>query len=276
MSEGKIRVALGGSEGKMGKVMQRLITEAPDMETVARYDNIHSGGLTHETPPLLGSDGEPLLGFIGEHFARARPDVYVDFSQPDAVVHNVTQACEKGADCVIGTTGWYKELEVVRDAAKSNGRRIVYASNFSPGVNAMYAATELLAKTLGKIGWDGAVFEAHHVQKKDAPSGTAAQLGKILVDNIPGKERVSGTRTEGRSPEVVDIAPARVGSVVGHHQVHLAPGMETGYTERLIVMHDAYNRDVFGSGALIAVRWVYGSKDKEPGLYAFGHDVLGF
>jgi dihydrodipicolinate reductase len=101
------------------------------------------------------------------------------------------------------------------------------------------------------------------------------ELGRILVNNLPGKEAAIGTRTGKRGPGEVDVTPARIGSVVGHHQVHLAPNMEIGYGEKLVLTHDGYNRDIFGNGALIAVRWVYANKGKDPGLYTFRHGVLG-
>lgn len=264
----KIGVLLSGSEGKMGKVLQRLISEAPDIEVSALVDPLYEGMEELEAKPVRSSTVSKVAIIYSE------PDVYVDFTTPDAVVENI-KAIPFGMDCVIGTTGWYDHIGEVEKIAKKDGRRMVFAPNFSIGVNALFAATEYLAKILGELGYDAAVTELHHTGKRDSPSGTAIQLGKILADKIPGKTKTATTRTNARAPEEIDVLGGRVGSVVGHHRVHFVPN--GNYCERIILEHDAFNRDVFGLGALEAVRWVYKSAQggKQPGLYTFRHDVLG-
>lgn len=265
----KIRVVLGGSEGKMGKIIERLASEADDMEVSALVDPLYEGKEELKAEPVKSSSFKAAVIY-------SEPDVYVDFTQPDAVLSNIRDVVTHvNVDCVIGTTGWYDSIGEVEEIAKQKGRRIVYAPNFSIGVNALFAATEYLAALLGELGYDAEVMELHHTGKKDSPSGTAQELGKILVAKLPGKERAAYERREKRPDDEVDVLGGRVGSVVGHHRVHFVPN--ENYCERLILEHDAFNRDVFGLGALRAVRWVYkaAQEGKEPGLYTFRHDVLG-
>jgi len=260
-----IEVVLGGSEGKMGKVLQRLIGEADDMVLVASVDP--------RLPQEALNQYTNVKDFVAGHGLGGC--VYVDFTNPDEVLGNVKTISEAGHDSVIGTTGWYDRMDEMETIAKLNGRRIVYAPNFSIGVNALFAVTEYLAGLLGKLGYDAEVMELHHIGKKDAPSGTAVELGKILVAKMPGKAKYTTTRTGPRAPDEVDVLGGRVGSVVGHHRVHFVPNED--YCERLIVEHDGFSRDTFGFGALTAVRWVYraGQEGKPTGLCPFRRDVLG-
>jgi dihydrodipicolinate reductase len=197
MSDEKIKVALGGYCGKMGKVVERLIGAASDMELVLGIDprkNEHplSSPWPHRLPEssMIHSIVKDDLGGGTElkfppqttkAFSATKPDIYVDFTNPFSVVESVVNACELGTDVVIGTTGWYEHTDRVRDAAKANGRRVVYATNFSPGVNAMYAATELLARTLGQLGWDGGVLEVHTQKRKTLHRAQLWNLAEYLL-----------------------------------------------------------------------------------------------
>lgn len=198
-------------------------------------------------------------------------DLYVDFTHPDAVVENVREAARKGINTVIGTTGWYDKLKEVEEIARENNVRVLYASNFSVGTNLLFAAVDYLSKKLPD-GWDVAVDEKHHTGKADAPSGTGKTLGKILVENIQGKEEQTHVREKKRSDEKVDVIGVRVGSVAGEHEVNFVP--EDSYDERLQLTHNSFSTRAFAQGAITAAKWLHKNQDLEPSLYNFKEDVL--
>ncbi len=266
----KVQVILGGSEGNMGETIYRMAQEIGDIDINTRIDPKQVGA-------MIDGCYRDLDSFL-ERIHRLKIDFkeyssYVDFTQPDVVVDNVRKVSEVGIDSIIGTTGWYDQMGEVKEIAEDNGVRILPAPNFSIGVNALFHITEQTAKLLGTRGYDGTVFDLHHTDKKDSPSGTAENLGNILKDNIPGKDKLTYERRIKREDNEIDVLGGRMGSVVGHHRVYFAP--KSGYFERLILEHDAFNRDVFGAGVLEAMRWMDRNKDKEPGLYTFKEDVLG-
>ena len=176
-------------------------------------------------------------------------DVAIDFSNAGAIDEVCRVASKNGKALVIGTTGHSPEQrELIERTAKS--LPIVFASNFSVGVNALFALTRGAAKVLGS-GFKPEIVETHHTKKKDAPSGTAKTLGEILKQELKIE---------------VPIESIREGDVVGDHTVTFV-----GPAERLELTHRAGSREIFGSGALRAAKWLVG---KSPGLYSM-QDVLG-
>ncbi len=262
----KIRIALGGSEGNMGKTIQRLVSETDDMGFYVCIDPKNADAYKAVRDML---DNNKIL-FPEEV-------VYVDFTTPQTVVDNVREMSEHGMDSVIGTTGWYDRLPEVEEMAQRYGRIIIYPQgNFSIGANAYIWILEKLAEKLGPYDFDAAEIELHHKGKKDSPSGTAEMAANGLL-KLPGKTTLTYARSgkdAKRGPEEVDVFGARVGSVTGYHMAVFSPN--TGDYERLIVEHNASNRDVFGRPCLDAVRWVYGARQSgmQPGLYEFRRDVL--
>jgi 4-hydroxy-tetrahydrodipicolinate reductase len=223
-----VRVLLIGSKGQMGKVIVDLAGKDPAIEIVAQCDQ--------------GDAIEP---------AMKNTDVAIDFSQADATEEVCRAAAQHRRPLVIGTTGHSaKQKEAIENAAKS--LPIVFASNFSVGVNALFALTDRAAKILGDE-FDIEIVETHHTKKKDAPSGTAKTLAEILK-----KAR--------RIDSEIPIQSIREGDVVGEHTVTFS-----GPGERLELVHRAKSRETFGKGALRAAEWVIG---KPPGLYSM-QDVLG-
>ncbi|GEM_PF-436110 len=263
----KILVALGGDRGRMGNVLKKLISEADDMEIVARIDTAPRVG------DVIGVDFGGVDCFFPEDEDAERM-VYVDFTQPDEVLDNIRDISEKGIDSVIGTTGWYDKMKEMKAIAKWNERRILYASNFSIGVNVLFAATEYVTKKLRSWSYDAGILELHNTGKKDSPSGTAQMLGSIVVNILSGKEKAVYERRNKRQDNEVDVLGGRVGSVTGWHRIVFSP--ESGDYERLILEHSASNRDAFGTGAIEGIRWIYRAKKrgKKPGVYEFRKDVL--
>lgn len=263
---GKIKVILGGSEGNMGKTIQRLVEESRDMDVYVGIDPKNADAYNAV---------RKMLDNTRTRFPEGA--VYVDFTTPQTVFDNVRAMSEHGVDSVIGTTGWYDKLHVVEEMARRYGRIILYPQgNFSVGANAYIWVLEKLAEKLGPYDFDAAEIELHHKGKKDSPSGTAEMAANGLL-KLPGKARLTYARSgkdAKRGPEEVDVFGARVGSVTGYHMAVFSPN--AGDYERLTVEHNASNREVFGRPCLDAVRWVYDARNegREPGLYEFRRDVL--
>ena len=212
----------------MGKVIVDLAKREPNLEIVAQCD--------------LGDDVTAAI---------KNCDVAIDFSQPGAVEEICRAALQDRRPLVIGTTGHSPEQRrLIEETAKSVP--IVFASNFSVGVNALFALTGKAVKILGDE-FDLEIIETHHVMKKDAPSGTAKTLAEIL-------------KQARKSDKKIPIQSIREGEVVGEHTV-----IFDGAGERLELVHRARSRETFAKGALRAAEWVIG---KPAGLYTM-QDVLG-
>lgn len=239
------KVIIHGSKGRMGQILIACGETMDGIEVVAGVD-----------------EGDDLGAVISSC------DVVIDFS-----LHSATHICaalcaENGKAIVVGTTGHTdeeKELILLHQSKVP----LVWASNYSTGVNTLFWLTRKAAEILGS-GYDLEVVEMHHRHKVDAPSGTAATLGEILLDVRNQQESVLRHGREGivgaRTDEEIGMHSLRGGDVVGDHTVVYA-----GSGERLELTHKAASRETFANGALRAAQWANG---KEPGLYSM-QDVLG-
>lgn len=203
---------------------------------------------------------------VGDKIVLSGADVVIDFSQPAATEAICREAVKTGAAIVMGTTGHSaKQRRAIETAAQQVP--IVFASNFSVGVNALFWLTERAAGLLGE-GFDVEIVEAHHRLKKDAPSGTAKTLAGILQRARKlkllrfGREGIVGERATNE----IGIHSIRGGDTVGDHTIIFA-----GNGERLELTHRAASRETFARGALRAARWI---ASKPAGLYDM-RDVLG-
>lgn len=272
-----VRVAIGGIKGRMGNLLEELISEELDMDVVYGIDPkikspVREDGIVFlpnvETLKKTLKEGPSFtLGPI------ENIDVYVDFTEPGAVISNLADISELGIDSVVGTTGWSGQLPEAEKIANEFDRRIVYAPNFSIGVNAFLSGVKEIANVLGKYGYDSQIMELHHTGKKDAPSGTAILAGEILKKYIPGKNKLSFERRTKRNDEEIDVLGGRVGKVAGYHQIIFTPNK--AYDDKIVLIHDANNPKIFCRGAKEAIRWLYNNKDLAPGLYPFSEHVLG-
>jgi 4-hydroxy-tetrahydrodipicolinate reductase len=226
MKQPHVRVLVIGSKGRMGQTIVDLARNDPKIDIVAQCD--------------LGDAIEPAMKDC---------DVAIDFSNSTAIDEICQAALQHRKPLVIGTTGHSAEQrEVIEKIAKA--LPIVFASNFSVGVNALFALSRRAAEILGSE-FAPQIVETHHKMKKDAPSGTAKTLGEILKETL---------ETD------VPIESIREGDVVGEHTVaFVGPG------ERLELTHRAGSREIFARGALRAAEWVVG---KQAGLYSM-QNVLG-
>lgn len=234
-----MKVGVTGYKGRMGKLLVQEIEAAEDMS--------FAGGID------AGDDAEPLFNDA---------DIVIDFSVPDATITHTRLAANAGTALVIGTTG-LNEAQEQKISAAAEKAPIVYAANMSVGVNMLMALVEQAAQRLDPE-WDIEVFETHHNQKIDSPSGTALALGKSAQKGRGGGDFVTD-RTGKRNQGDIGYAVQRGGDVVGEHDVTFF-----SQGERIILGHKATDRSLFAKGAIRAARWVGG---KPAGLYTM-KDVL--
>jgi 4-hydroxy-tetrahydrodipicolinate reductase len=173
-------------------------------------------------------------------------DVAIDFTTPAAVVANAEACIRARKNVVVGTTGWYDHVPRLREMVLSAKTGFLYGSNFSIGVNLFFEIAATAGAAL-KYDYSGQIFERHHAQKKDAPSGTAITIQKI-VREAGGKEKE------------VEIVSFREGEVVGMHEVVL-----NSSGDRIYLCHDAKSRQGFAEGAVRAAEWLAG----KTGFYEF-------
>ena len=217
-----MRIALIGS-GKMSRAIAPLAEERRHSVTaiLGRADNSGGSGVTRER-----------LG---------HPDMVIEFTEPSAAAANVVACARAGLPVVVGTTGWYDQLEpVIAEVRKLEGS-MFWAPNFSVGIAVLTAAIEAATLALRNVpGFDAHLVETHHAAKKDKPSGTAAALANVA--------------TAGLSREV-PITSVRTGFVPGTHELVMDAAFE-----QLRLVHEARDRRVFADGAISAAEWLQGRK----------------
>ncbi|MGB6199200.1 MAG: dihydrodipicolinate reductase C-terminal domain-containing protein [Candidatus Acidiferrales bacterium] len=179
-------------------------------------------------------------------------DVAIEFSSPTTAAENVRRLAALKVNTVVGTTGWYDELPSVRAAVEKSGAGVVYAPNFSVGVNLFQQIVAEAAKRFAARGeYEAWGWEMHHSQKKDAPSGTLLKLAETM--------RHAGYK------HAIDLSSSRAGAVPGTHEIGFDSVADT-----ITLKHTARSREGFADGALRAARWVIGKK----GLFEF-QEILG-
>lgn len=217
--------------GKMGRTIEQLAAER-GFEVVARIDP-HGGDATTVTRDSLN-----------------HADVAVEFTMPDAAPANIRAAVEAGCPVVVGTTGWYDQRPAIESLVKERKGALLVAPNFSIGVAAFGEIVRAAAKAFSGVpGFDVHMIETHHTAKKDAPSGTAANLASQAKSAL------------GRD---IPITSVRTGSVPGTHEL-----IFDGPFEQVRLEHVARDRRVFADGALLAARWLIGKR----GVYSM-QDVV--
>lgn len=164
-------------------------------------------------------------------------DVVIDFTTPSAVIANAEACIREGKRIVVGTTGWYGEIPRLREHVLAAKTGFLYGSNFSIGVNLFFEIVATAAAA-SKFDYSGQIFERHHTQKKDAPSGTAVIIQKIIRE---------------RGGHELEIVSFREGDVVGMHEVAFDSA-----NDRIYLCHDAKSRRGFAEGAVRAAEWLAG------------------
>ncbi len=263
------RVGIAGAAGRMGRALVSMVLKHPGLTLAAAWER--------PGHPLLGSDAGELAGVeragvalaAGPEAVIANCEVVIDFTAPEATVALARLAVSNKCSLVVGTTGLNEEQKkVLQWAAENVG--VIYSANFSLGVNLLSLLVEQAAAILD-ANYDIEIVEAHHNQKKDAPSGTAIMLynaacsGRELDSATAarhGREGLTGVRTQAE----IGMHAVRGGDIVGDHTVLFA-----GPKERLEFKHQAHSREVFAGGAVRAAAWLCGQKH---GWYSMA-DVLG-
>ena len=261
------RVALVGACGRMGNLIIRRVLATEGLKLSAAFDLVNIGkdigevvGVGKLDIPV--SDSKDLAQVLKD----SKTDVLVDFTIAPATAANAPVAAAAGVNLVIGTTGLTAEQKTsITDAVIKNNVAAVISSNYSIGVGVFFKLIKEAAKLLGDE-YDVEIIEAHHNQKKDAPSGTAMTAAEIISKEMGGKELVCGR--EGVCPrgKEIGIHAIRGGDIVGDHTV-----MFIGNSERIEVRHQAHSREIFVGGAVMAVSWVV--KQKKGVVYDM-NDVL--
>ncbi|MGA7906858.1 MAG: 4-hydroxy-tetrahydrodipicolinate reductase [Candidatus Sulfotelmatobacter sp.] len=173
-------------------------------------------------------------------------DVVIDFTTPHCVLAHIEACVKAGKNMVVGTTGWHGEIDRVSKLVATHRTGFLYAANFSIGVNLFFEVARAAAAAL-RHDYSGQIFERHHAQKKDAPSGTAIAIQQVI-------------RAASGKGEEIEITSFREGEVVGMHEVVLESD-----ADRIYLCHDAKSRRGFAEGAVRAAEWLAGKK----GFYDF-------
>jgi len=264
-----INTIVAGASGRMGKRIINMIHQSHEITLVGAFERSDHPGVNKDAGEVAGVGrlGITIAGSLEEVIDQGA--VLIDFTAPESTLKNMRSGASQGLAMVIGTTGITGNmLEEAESLARKT--RCVMAPNMSVGVNVMFKIAGEMARILGNA-YDMEILEAHHRLKKDAPSGTALRLGRILADNVGRDlEKVGRLERKGiigeRTPDEIGIQALRAGDIAGEHTV-----MFGGIGERLELTHRAHNRDNFARGALMAAQWV---KKQPHGLYDM-QDVLG-
>ncbi|NVK22520.1 MAG: 4-hydroxy-tetrahydrodipicolinate reductase [Kangiellaceae bacterium] len=256
--------------GRMGKELLKAAISDPGTDVTA--------AIARETHPLLGTDIGYLIGanpqgvFVGSDVMASLNGQYtnrrvlVDFSLPDHSMETLQKALVNLTPIVIGTTG-FNETQQIEIEKAAQYIPIVYAANYSVGVNSLICLVKQATKLLGQES-DIEIFEAHHKYKKDAPSGTALALAHAAAETMgkPLSEIAVENRQGERKSGDIGFSVMRAGDIVGTHEVVFALN-----GEMVTLRHEAQSRQCFAQGAINAAKWLC---DKKAGLYNM-QDVLG-
>lgn len=263
------KIAVAGAAGRMGKTIIEVVHETGGAELAAA---IEVAGST-----LVGTDAGEVAGIgkvgvaITDDIGKVADDfdVLIDFTIPQATMANLEVCRSHGKAIVIGTTGLSDgEKQTVKEVGTDIG--IVFAPNMSAGVNLCFKLIEMAARAIGHEA-DVEIIEAHHREKKDAPSGTSLRMGEIVAHQlnrdlkecaIYGREGFTGPRDQ----KTIGFETIRAGDIVGEHTVMFALN-----GERVEISHKATSRKTFAAGAVRAAKWIL---DKGKGQYDM-QDVLG-
>ncbi|MFM9946161.1 MAG: 4-hydroxy-tetrahydrodipicolinate reductase [Bacteroidia bacterium] len=240
-----MQIALIGY-GKMGKAIEDVALKAG-----------------HTVVSRIDFNDDVIKGLAGA-------DVAIEFTHPGAAKSNILKCFEAKVPVVVGTTGWYHDFDEIKKLAESSGNSLFYATNFSLGVNMFFELNKHLAQLMNHHHmYEPEMTEIHHLQKQDAPSGTAITLAEGLIANLDRKKswvNQDGETKIENQPLELNIISKREGEVPGTHTITYKSDID-----EIIITHQAYNRLGFATGAVKAAEWI---KDK-IGVYTMA-DLLGY
>ena len=245
-----MKIALLGY-GKMGQIIERFAIERGH-EVVLKITKENASDLTASN--------------------LRKADVAIDFSAPDAALDNIYSCFEANIPVVVGTTGWYGELQQVKNDCLSSNNTLLYGSNFSIGVNLFFHINEVMAQLMNNYpAYDVQVEEIHHTQKLDAPSGTAMTIAEGIIDQLDRKkEWLNQLSAEPLADQLKDeqllITSERVENVPGTHSVIYSSDVDD-----IELKHTAHSRAGFALGAVVAAEWL----QHKQGFYNIA-DIFNF
>jgi 4-hydroxy-tetrahydrodipicolinate reductase len=237
--------------GKMGHIIEQTAIDRGH-QIVLRIDALNPEDLTSDN--------------------LQKADVAIDFSTPGSVIENINHCFEANVPIIVGTTGWYDQLPEVENKCKSGNKSMLYASNFSVGVNVFFHVNKMLARMMNRYSqYEVQVEEIHHTQKIDSPSGTAITIAEGIIDRLDRKtewvNELVGEQVEiVIKPEQLLIESHRIEDVAGTHTV-----IYSSEVDEIEIKHTAHNRTGFALGAVIAAEWL---KDRK-GFYSIS-DMFDF
>ena len=236
-----MKIALIGY-GKMGKAIEEIALER-----------------NHIVP--LKIDINNIDSFTKENLLQC--DVAIEFTGPHSAVENISKCLDAGIPVVSGSTGWLEQWPLIKNKCEILNGALLYASNFSVGVNIFFELNKKLAQLMSKQKeYAVSMEEIHHTQKKDAPSGTAITLAEQVLENINGKTKwVNEIATH---PQELSIISKRIDPAPGTHSIRYSSAIDD-----IEIIHTAHSRTGFATGAVLAAEFLAGKK----GIYTM-RDVL--
>ncbi|WP_185871162.1 4-hydroxy-tetrahydrodipicolinate reductase [Blattabacterium cuenoti] len=228
--------------GKMGRAIEKI----------AKNRN-HNVSLCYDKTPKIS-----LLKTVNL-------DVVIEFSQPESVFNNIKICIENNIPVVCGTTGWLNKMEVIKKICKEKNGSFLYSSNFSIGMNIFFEINKKLSKLMCPYtkDYEVTIDETHHLEKIDKPSGTALSLAESIIHNKMKKTWILNEKRI--SADQILILSKRLGNITGDHNVIYKSNID-----KIEIKHEAYNRDGFAIGAVIAAEWIKNKK----GVFSM-KEVLG-
>ncbi len=227
-----MKIALSGY-GKMGKEIEKIALERG-----------------HEIVVTFNDSDD----WAGKEEELANADVAIEFSMPQSVVSNIFRCFDAGTPVVVGTTGWFDQLQHVREVCWKHNRSLLYASNFSVGVNLFFEVNKMLAKLMNEHEeYHVSVEETHHTAKLDSPSGTAISLANDIIDRMDNKNVWVNEKSD--KEYELEILSHREESVPGTHVVKYESDIDT-----IEITHTAKSRVGFAKGAVLAAEWLVNKK----------------
>jgi 4-hydroxy-tetrahydrodipicolinate reductase len=237
-----MRIALIGY-GRMGKAIEAIAVEKG-----------------HEI--VLKIDIDNASAFTKENIGKA--DVAIEFTGPHSAFENVVKCLQFGIPVVCGSTGWLDKWNEVEECCRQQNGTLIYASNFSIGVNLFFEVNTYLAKLMSRHPeYNPTMEETHHTQKKDAPSGTAITLAEQLLDHLPSKKQWVNHISNNAGD--LEIISERIDPAPGTHKIRYRSAVDD-----IEIIHTAHNRVGFAGGAVLAAEFTAGKK----GIFGM-KEVLG-
>ncbi len=261
-----MRIAIAGANGRMGRMLIEAVLNSGDMQLAVALDHTGAASIGQDAGAFLGKDTGIIITDDLNQLSQA--DCLIDFTRPAGTMSHLQACVANNCKLIIGTTGFNDE-EKALIATAGEKIAVVFAPNMSVGVNVALRLIEMAAKMMNQ-GFDAEVFEAHHRNKVDAPSGTALAMGEavakawdVKLDEVADWTRYgeTGAREDGR----IGFSVVRGGDIIGDHTVFFC-----GDGERIEITHRSSNRTTYAQGSLRAARFL---KNKDKGLFSM-HDVL--